>query len=144
MSQRDCNGTILSTVNSDSVANEAFQCFVEQVHECRRCPRMEGRTRVLGRGNGPLNASILFIAEAPGRLGAERTGIPLTGDQTGRNFEVLLKEANLHRASVFITNAVLCNPQDTQGKNTSPAPSEIGIVLTTYEQPSIFFNLVML
>ena len=47
---------------------------------------MEGRTRALGQGNGPLDARVLFVAEAPGRLGADRTGVPLSGDQTGRNF----------------------------------------------------------
>ena len=40
---------------------------------CRVCPRMEGRRRVLGAGNGPLDARVLFVAEAPGRLGDDRT-----------------------------------------------------------------------
>ena len=127
MSRRDDDygPQISSSLNSDSIANKAFQHFVDRVHDCRRCPRMEGRTRVLGLGNGPLDARLLFIAEAPGRLGAERSGIPLTGDQTGRNFEALLQEANIHRESVFITNAVLCNPQNTQGNNAPPTPHEV-------------------
>ena len=125
VSQDACHGTISSSFASTSVVNEKFQRFVERVHSCHRCPRMEGRTRVFGLENGSINARILFIAEAPGRFGAERTGIPLAGDQTGRNFEMLLNEADLQRASVFITNAVLCNPQDIQGRNASPSPSEI-------------------
>lgn len=102
-----------------------FQNLVEQVHNCHRCPRMEGRTRVFGSGNGPLHAKLLFIAEAPGRLGAELSGIPLTGDQTGRNFDALLKAAEIDRKNIFITNAVLCNPQNKQGLNASPISSEI-------------------
>jgi len=94
------------------------------VEQCARCPRMCGRTRVLGPQNGSLRARILFVAEAPGRLGAERSGIPLQGDQTGRNFEVLLAQTGLTRAEVFITNAVLCNPQDTSGNNAPPRQAE--------------------
>jgi uracil-DNA glycosylase family 4 len=86
---------------------------------------MEGRTRVLGPANGSLDTFVLFVAEAPGRLGADRFGVPLTGDQTGRNFDLLLQAAGLERASVFITNAVLCNPRDEQGHNSPPTLQEI-------------------
>lgn len=86
---------------------------------------MEGRTRVLGLANGNLQANVLFIAEAPGRLGADHWGIPLFGDQTGRNFETLLRAANLDRNAVFITNAVLCNPRDEHGRNATPTRREV-------------------
>ena len=104
---------------------QAFQQLVARAQACRRCPRMEGRVRVLGPGNGSLDAQILFIAEAPGRLGADRSGIPLTGDQSGRNFDALLQQAGLARASIFITNAVLCNPRDERGNNARPTSHEI-------------------
>ena len=39
-----------------------------------------------GHANGRPDARVLFLAEAPGRLGGDRTGVPLTSDQTGRNF----------------------------------------------------------
>ena len=105
--------------------DSAFQCLIERVQSCRLCPRMEGRTRVLGQANGSLNSTVLFVAEAPGRFGADRLGIPLAGDQTGRNFNQLLQAAGLERPSVFITNAVLCNPRDEQGHNAPPKQQEI-------------------
>ena len=86
----------------------AFEQLVERVQACRDCPRMDGRLRVLSRSNGSVHAALLFVAEAPGRLGGDRWGIPLYGDRTGRNFEALLREAGPDRASIFITNAVLC------------------------------------
>jgi len=67
----------------------------------------------------------MFVAEAPGRLGAEVTGIPLLGDRTGDRFEQLLKAMQLSRSGVFITNAVLCNPRDRKGNNDKPAAAEI-------------------
>lgn len=102
-----------------------FNLLARDVHCCDLCPRMEGRFRVFGAKNGPIDASVLFIAEAPGRLGADRVGIPLSGDQTGRNFEALLQVARLDRDAVFITNAVLCNPRNKQGNNASPNSVEI-------------------
>lgn len=106
--------------------HEAFEQLVERVHTCRVCPRMlEGRTRVFGWANGNIQGSVLFIAEAPGRLGADYWGIPLFGDQTGRNFETLLDAAGLKRDAVFITNAVLCNPRDEDGHNATPTRCEV-------------------
>ena len=85
---------------------------------------MEGRRRVLSRANGPLDARVLFVAEAPGRLGGDRTGVPLTSDQSGRNFNRLLAEAGLRRDEVFVTNAVLCNPRSPRGNNRPPTRLE--------------------
>src|SRR3712207_6403845 len=95
------------------------------VSGCRLCPRMEGRARVLGRKNGGLFARVLFVGEAPGRLGADRTGMPLSGDRSGNTFERLLRAARLTREEVFITNAVLCNPRDEKGRNARPMKSEL-------------------
>jgi uracil-DNA glycosylase family 4 len=86
---------------------------------------MDGRTRVLGPGNGPLSARLLFIAEAPGRLGADVTGVPLSGDRTGQIFNDLLAGAGIARSEVFVTNAVLCNPRDDVGRNERPTIGEI-------------------
>jgi DNA polymerase len=68
---------------------------------------------------------VLFVAEAPGRLGADATGVPLTGDQTGRNFDALLAGAGIDRARVFVTNAVLCNPRKADGRNDRPRAAEL-------------------
>ena len=102
-----------------------FADLIEQVRDCSLCPRMSQRKPVLSPSNGNLNAQVAFIAEAPGRLGADKFGIPLFGDQTGRNFEWLLSNAGLSRESIFITNAILCNPRKADGNNDSPAKSEI-------------------
>jgi uracil-DNA glycosylase family 4 len=104
---------------------EIFLRLVDDVTACRVCPRMEGRRRLLSAANGALHPRICFIAEAPGRLGGDRTAVPLAGDQSGRNFEQLLEAAGLERSSVFITNAVLCNPRDESGRNAAPSMREI-------------------
>jgi uracil-DNA glycosylase family 4 len=86
---------------------------------------MEGRTRVFGPANGNLSARLLFVAEAPGRLGADKSGVPLSGDQTGRNFAALLAIAGISRSDIFVTNAVLCNPRNPHGNNAPPTVREL-------------------
>jgi uracil-DNA glycosylase family 4 len=103
----------------------AYEALVRRAAACRLCPRMEGRRRVLDAANGPLDALILFVAEAPGRFGGDRTGVPLTSDQSGRNFSRLLAGAGIARHDVFVTNAALCNPRDVAGRNATPTAREI-------------------
>ena len=102
-----------------------FETLVGDAQACRACPRMEGRRRVLTAANGPLSARVLFIAEAPGRLGGDKGGVPLTGDASGRNFLRYLTAAGLRREDVFVTNAALCNPRTERGTNAPPSASEL-------------------
>jgi uracil-DNA glycosylase family 4 len=91
---------------------------------------------VLGENNGDVEANILFIAEAPGRFGADRTGIPLYGDKTGSLFQKMLDIIGWNRERVFITNSVICNPRDERGNNAPPTMREI-------ENCSIYLNILI-
>jgi uracil-DNA glycosylase family 4 len=104
---------------------DGFRSLVAAAQACRQCPAMEGRRRVLGELNGRHNANVMFIAEAPGRLGGELSGRPLIDDASGRHFTALLAEAGIAREDVFITNSVLCNPQDAAGRNRKPSRREL-------------------
>jgi len=101
-----------------------FKQLEKQAAKCRLCPALADQHAILSSANGNLNAKIVFVAEAPGRFGAGRTGIPFHGDKSGNNFEILLKHIGLTRADVFITNAALCNPLKN-GNNRRPKTSEI-------------------
>lgn len=102
-----------------------FADLVARVQHCDLCTRMQHRKKVLGPSNGNIDSPVVFVAEAPGRLGADKFGIPLYGDQTGRNFEMLISSAGIKRKRIFITNAVLCNPRTPDGNNDSPTLVEI-------------------
>lgn len=103
---------------------KSFSELSDAAVECRLCPRMKNCRAVLGTANGSLNSKIVFIAEAPGRFGAGKTGVPFQGDRSGNNFETLISAAGLTRDEVFITNAVLCLPLK-DGNNSKPISSEI-------------------
>ncbi len=67
----------------------------------------------------------MFIGEAPGRKGADRTRIPFSGDQSGKNFEGFLASIGLKRSQIFITSAALCNPRAASGANRRPTAQEM-------------------
>ena len=114
----------MSLVATDEKRKQFIELATEAAH-CTLCPGMCGRSAVLSELNGPINARVMFIGEAPGRKGADRTRVPFSGDQSGKNFERFLASINLKRAEIFITSAALCNPRADSGANRRPKASEI-------------------
>ena len=92
---------------------------------CVRCAEMCDRAAVFGELNGPVTARVMFIGEAPGRKGSDRTRVPFSGDQSGKNLDRFLECAGLKRAEIFITSAALCNPRSPTGANRRPTLTEI-------------------
>jgi len=102
-----------------------FQKLAEKARNCRVCEAMCDKTAVLSELNGNLFPKVLFIAEAPGRQGADRTRRPFSGDKSGATFQKLLDSIDLKREDVFITNTVLCSPRSATGANRKPSKKEI-------------------
>lgn len=101
-----------------------FTRLVDDVCACTACECV-AYSHVLGAANGPLDADVVFVAEAVGRRGGGVTGVPLTRDVSGQRFDAFLALAGIDRARVFITNAVLCNPLDGAGRNRPPSRTEV-------------------
>jgi uracil-DNA glycosylase family 4 len=104
---------------------KSFTSLASEAAGCRLCPDLCERRAVLSHSNGHLCPRALFIGEAPGRQGGDRTRVPFAGDQSGRNFSRFLASINLTREEIFITNAVLCNPRKPSGANRKPTTLEI-------------------
>ncbi len=122
--ERIINKTIAGTTNKTD-KDIVYSQLISQAKNCQLCVAMKDKEAVIGYKNGNLNADIMFIAEAPGPRGADISGIPLHGDETGKNFEKLLSSINWTRSDVFITNAVLCCPTNENGKVRPPNKSEV-------------------
>ena len=101
-----------------------FKKLSESSSLCRLCPAMSDLPAVLSTKNGSINTDLIFIAEAPGRFGSGRTGIPFHGDRSGDNFEQLLNYVGFRRKDIFVTNTVLCNPLKN-GNNRRPTKKEV-------------------
>lgn len=108
-----------------SPKEHSFDNLCDQVRCCAQCPRMSASERILGCSSGRLDSHLMFIGEAPGRMGADDSAMPFHGDKSGNNFEDLIEAVGLTRRQFFITNAVLCNPKDGNGNNATPSRSEI-------------------
>ena len=105
--------------------DKEFARLIAEAAGCVRCPEMCERAAVLSELNGSVDARVMFIGEAPGRKGADRTHVPFSGDQSGRNFDRFLASVGLARAEVFITSAALCNPRTATGANRRPTSAEL-------------------
>jgi DNA polymerase len=90
---------------------------------CVRCDALvRCRSRVVP-GAGVVGATVAFVGIAPGRFGGDRTGVPFSGDRSGKLLRAMIAAAGLRE--VFITNLVRCNPRDAQGRNRDPLAAEI-------------------
>ncbi|MCJ7694559.1 MAG: uracil-DNA glycosylase [Anaerolineaceae bacterium] len=79
----------------------------ERVSICEQCKLYSSRKKAVP-GEGPPDAIIMFIGEAPGFHENEQ-GKPFVG-QAGKLLNELLAAAGLNRENVFITNVVKCRP----------------------------------
>lgn len=102
-----------------------FLKLSKQAQSCFVCEQMQDKIAVLSESNGNINPKVMFIAEAPGRQGGDRTRKPFTGDKSGENFDKFIASINLERTDIFIMNAVLCSPRKPSGANRKPSKKEI-------------------
>jgi len=89
-----------------------------QISVCRQCDLYRGTTRAVP-GEGPEDARLMFIGEAPG-WHEDQQGRPFVG-AAGQFLEDLLASINMKRTQVYITNVVKHRPPN----NREPLPGEI-------------------
>ena len=96
---------------------------------CARCPALVASRCRIVHGYGDPSARIVFIGEAPGQRGADRTGVPFSGDKSGRALQRILIELGVSadqepsdqpQLRCFVTNIVRCCPPS----NRTPTPRE--------------------
>ncbi|MCA1737793.1 MAG: uracil-DNA glycosylase [Actinobacteria bacterium] len=85
----------------------------------RKCgPPCHSRTRVVF-GEGPLNAGLFIVGEAPG-FNEDKEGKPFRG-ASGMLVDRLLSSVGLEREEVYLTTLLKCRPPEGR----SPKPAEI-------------------
>ena len=89
-----------------------------RIRNCTLCPLARSRSRAVP-GEGPENADVMFIGEAPG-FHEDKSGRPFVG-AAGRFLEELLATINMTREEVYIANVIKCRPPG----NRDPMPNEI-------------------
>jgi len=99
-------------------SKEVLEQVAQEVSACQRCILSYSRKMAVP-GEGPANASIMFIGEGPGFHENEQ-GRPFVG-AAGRFLEELLASIGMERTQVFIANVVKCRPPG----NRDPLPEEL-------------------
>lgn len=90
------------------------------INNCTLCRLHETRNLAVP-GEGPSNAELMFVGEAPGHVN-DQLGRPFVG-QGGRIFDGILETIGINRESIFVTNAVKCWPPENQ----RPKPDELRV-----------------
>jgi len=99
--------------------------------DCKRCPALVACRNRISWGNGPRDATLLVVGEAPGAgdpdadrwRGGNWTGMAYTSRHSGRRIRDLLAGAGF-ADDCYVTNAVKCFPCDGEGGNREPTPEE--------------------
>jgi DNA polymerase len=81
----------------------AWEALFEEARRCTRCDLYKYATQTVF-GEGPLNASIMFVGEQPGDQ-EDLAGRPFVGP-AGALFDAALEKAGIDRSTVYVTNAV--------------------------------------
>jgi len=89
-----------------------------EIANCQNCGLAKHRTNVVP-GEGPEDADLLFIGEAPG-WHEDQQGRPFVGP-AGGFLDHLLASIGLKREEVYIANVIKCRPP----QNRDPLPAEI-------------------
>jgi uracil-DNA glycosylase family 4 len=99
--------------------------IADEVRVCAECPLWKDRRNAVP-GDGSLDASVVFIGEAPGYW-EDIKSLPFVG-AAGKVLNELLEKIGLSRESVFITNVVKCRPPE----NRDPRPLEVTTCTSLY------------
>jgi probable DNA metabolism protein len=81
----------------------SWEALVKDARKCTRCDLYKFGTQTVF-GEGPLDASIMFVGEQPGDQ-EDLAGRPFVGP-AGQLFDAALEKAGIDRSTVYVTNAV--------------------------------------
>jgi uracil-DNA glycosylase family 4 len=96
----------------------ALNELADTIESCTKCPLHKNRKFTVS-GEGPIDATMMFVGEAPGRQ-EDKTGRPFVG-KAGLLLNHALAKAGISRLKIFITNVVKCRPPN----NRNPHQAEI-------------------
>ncbi|WP_458185307.1 uracil-DNA glycosylase [Haladaptatus sp. NG-WS-4] len=97
---------------------------------CTRCPDLVACRNCISWGNGPLDADVMVVGEAPSAgtpdavrwQGGNWTGMAYTSRHSGRKIRALFDELGY---DAYFTNAVKCFPEGDDGSNRAPRRTEL-------------------
>ncbi len=115
----------VAAVLSPAAKTAAFADLQARALACVKCPHLAGSRKNVVFGVGSIEASLMFVGEAPG-ADEDEQGEPFVG-KAGQLLTKIIQTMGLQRGSVYIANILKCRP-DTPGQsagNRKPTPAEM-------------------
>jgi DNA polymerase len=103
----------------------SWEALMEEARGCTRCDLYKNATQTVF-GEGPLDASIMFVGEQPGDQ-EDLAGRPFVGP-AGQVLDEALEKAGIPRSEIYVTNAVKHFKFEQRGKkriHSKPNAGEI-------------------
>ncbi len=89
----------------------ALEKLHEEINKCEKCALHTSRTNAVP-GEGPIDAKLMFIGEAPGAK-EDETGRPFVG-RSGKLLIELIEAIGFKRSEVFITSILKSRPPNNR------------------------------
>jgi DNA polymerase len=102
---------------------QAWEALLAEARECTRCNLYKCGTQTVF-GEGPLDATILFVGEQPGDQ-EDLAGRPFVGP-AGQLFDASLEQAGIDRSTTYVTNAVKHFKFERRGKKRIHSKPDAG------------------
>ena len=102
---------------------QSWEALFKEARGCTRCDLYKHATQTVF-GEGPLDASIMFVGEQPGEQ-EDVAGRPFVGP-AGQVFDEALEKAGIPRSEVYVTNAVKHFKLEQRGKKRNHSKPNAG------------------
>ncbi|TET49644.1 MAG: hypothetical protein E3J58_04685 [Actinomycetota bacterium] len=98
------------------IAKESIEKLRSEILSCQKCKDLAKLRKTSVPGTGAPKANIIIVSDFPHKDGAEKKGIPFTGDESGKFMMGILKQVKLSLArDTYITYLVKCTPRKLAG-----------------------------
>ncbi len=98
------------------IAKESIEKLRSEILSCQKCKDLAKLRKTSVPGTGAPKANIIIVSDFPHKDGAEKKGIPFTGDKSGKFIMDILKQVKLSLArDTYITYLVKCTPRKLAG-----------------------------
>jgi DNA polymerase len=100
-------------------AKESIEKLNSKILSCQKCKTLAELRKTSVPGAGAPKANIIIVSDFPHRDGAEKKGVPFTGDESGQFIRDMLDEVKLSlKKDTYITYLVKCTPRKRKGGKT--------------------------
>jgi len=106
-------------------AKESIEKLNSKILSCQKCKALAELRKTSVLGAGAPKANIIIISDFPHKDGAEKKGIPFTGDESGLFIRDILDEVKLSlKKDTYITYLVKCTPRKKKWGKVGEAVEE--------------------